>query len=206
MKQFATAAAEIVRRVVETVEDEDFGLEDVYDVEPENAWRQIDGDFGDPWEYGGDWYNPARNEVLHFGGLEEEGDDADIDPNDVPVPDQMLAKLPPEQEDWTQNKDRDNAIDRYKLARAEFLNLRKQRPFWLIHVPGPDDAVFRRYDGAVARSWGFEPGTKEYRDYMIAPPEYKIVQVGRYVGFHELGHEERMTRQQARVLLGDRNL
>lgn len=193
MKQFAAAAAEIVRRTVEAVEDEDFEVKDVSDVGQEDYWHQIAGD-ASPWVWGGSWYNPDKKEIIHFNGIDYEG--GEVDYKDIEVPAQVLAKLPPEQPDWRENKERDAIIDNYRIARAEFLNNRKQYSFWKIDADRDVlPSWLQRYDN---------PNHYEQWDQLSLPQ--KLIEIGEYIGMNEIGSEFKMNYQQAQALLGSNNV
>lgn len=195
MKQFAHVATEIVRRITEA-DDDDFDLKDVMDVGQEDYWQQIDGD-ANPWVYGGSWYNPARSTIIHFDGIEY---DKDMEPDDVPVPQQMLVKLPPEQEDWRENHGRDKTIRDYQYARAEFLNARKQRTFWEIDVRGdmlPNHWI--KYED-------HSPTGMTDEDWQRMNLPQKLIELGRYFGFDEIGGQFKLNYKEAQRMLGAKNI
>lgn len=51
------------------------------------GWEQIGGDFGDPWTYGGTWFNKELDEIIHFPGVESE--DYDVEPDSERVDSRM---------------------------------------------------------------------------------------------------------------------
>jgi hypothetical protein len=197
MKSFEQAGRRIVQHIVEAVNDEDdFDPKEVYDTEPSKDWVQIDGDWGDPWVYGGSWFNQARSEILHFDGIENKA--GEIDPEMVEVPETMLAKLPPEQPDWHDNFERDEAIEWYQRAKAEFLNARRKHVFYIIPVDMEDTKVpswLKKYDNP-----------NELEDWDEWPLPQKLIEIGEYIGMHEVGEPIKLTHLEARKYLGKPDL
>jgi hypothetical protein len=200
MKRFEIPASVLVQRIIEGIDDEeDFGDEDLKymsELDPEGTWEQIAGD-ANPWIWGGSWFNPAKNEIIHFDGIEY---DKDIEPEDVEIPATMLAKLPPEQPDWQDNIDRDRLIDHYRIARAEFLNNRKPRKFWRIPVHGDQlPPHWQRYEAQSPT--GIED---EQWQQMNLPT--KLIELGGYFGMSEIGDEFEMSYKEAQTRLGKHNI
>lgn len=201
MKRFTAAALEIVRRIVEGTQDEDFtdDVKDVMDLGQDDYWQQIDGD-ANPWLYGGSWFNPGQKRLIHFEGIEM---DKDVEPDDVEIPATMLAKLPPEQEDWRENHERDKIIRDYQYARAAFLNARKPRTFWTI----PADAD---YLGAYGHGWDkYEkhcPTGISDEDWQRLPLINKVLELGRYFGMENIGDQFKMNYKEVQALLGPKSI
>lgn len=221
MKSFQEPAAAIVRRLAEDIDDEDFGddIKDVIEIGQEDHWQQVEGD-ANPWVWGGTWYNPAENSLLHFDGIDQDGV-KEIEDTDVEVPEQIMAKIKAKVHDpyldtdeakedpaWLQRmlRHEENEIElmanRYQVARAEFLNNRLQHKFWLIHVCPPDDWILRHYTDRVKAQ--FDEETQAQFD---AWPVYlKLIEIGRYIGFNEIGHELTMSYIEAKKFLRDPRL
>lgn len=197
MKQFAPAASEIVHKLVEN--EDDFDIKDVSNVGQEDYWEQICGDWGNPWIYGGSWYNRGQERILHFDGIE---DKYKVEPDDIEVPAQVLAKLPPEQEDWRENHERESIIRKYQYARAEFLNARKEYPFWDIHVCKSDDYLLKRYEADMIKNTAEWAGTP-YTDWAVPS---KLVEIGNYIGFDEIGDKIKLSYKEAQAMLGSKNI
>jgi hypothetical protein len=201
MKSFVASATEIVRRILERIDDkEDYTshIKDVMDLGQDDYWSQIDGD-ANPWVWGGSWYNPGKNEVVHFEGTDYEG--SEIDWQDIEVPAQVLAKLPPEQKDWRENAERDKIIEQYKIARTAFLNNRKQYDFWRFHVAPAGDFLYRQYADKVAAAGGIS--LKEFEKWSLPN---RWIEIGRYIGFHEIADRFKMNYQEAQAFLGANNV
>ena len=79
---------EIVQRLLEGEED-DF-LERHVDMIADQ-YQQISGD-RDWWAYGGTFYNPVKNEIVHIDGLEGSGI-KDVEPWDVELDEQQTAAI-----------------------------------------------------------------------------------------------------------------
>lgn len=218
MKSFEKPALEMVQRIIEEIDDdEDFGddIKDVSELGQENFWYQVAGD-ANPWEWGGSWFNPAENEIIHFDGIDQDGT-KEIDSDKVEVPPQVTAKIysklhdpyldtPECQEDpahykWMKDRE-DNEIyqmtEQYKIARAEFLNNRLKHRFYRIHVVDESDYIFRQYNDKVKAQ--FDPETAERYDSW--PVAAKLIEIGQYIGFHEIGDQIEMSYQEAKALLG----
>jgi hypothetical protein len=190
MKSFVEPALEVVTHLLE--DDDDDLVKQISVQSEEGYWTQIDGDFGDPWTYGGSWYNPVKAQVLHFEGIENE---EDTDPDKVEIPATMLAKLPPENEDWRENHERDKIIQNYQIARAEFLDNRKKRDFYLMDVPAEVPPWLRHYEEMVRKALG------EDADYDNWPVANKLVEIGRYSDFNLFSFPTRMDKLEAEKFL-----
>lgn len=191
MKSFEPIALEILQSILED-EDHDDIVKDVAFGSEDGYWTQIGGDFGDPWLYGGDWFNPVKGEVLHFDGVENE---KEVEPDEVEIPASMLAKLPPEDEDWRENTERDRIIGNYKYARAAFLNARTERTFWLFDVEDGIPAWLQRYEEPVRKQFDEEAGFEHW------PVEQKMIEIGHYAGFREFAHSIYMNKIEAEKFL-----
>lgn len=193
MKRYAKDAQEIVARLMEddVLEDDDL-VKSVSTPSEDGYWTQIDGDYGDPWLYGGAWYNPAKQIVVYFDGVEYK---KEVDPDEVPVPDQVLNKLPPEDPDWRENRQRDKIIGDYRYARAAFLNARTRRTFYEIDVEDEIPHHLQRYVEPVSAQ--FEPGVWEE-----LPLPNKLLEIGRYVGMDNVGSSFDITKREAEKMLG----
>lgn len=195
MKKFEPAATVLVQRIFEAMDnddDDDLDPKDVYNTEPSNEWEQISGDYGDPWVYGGSWFNAAQSQVIHFNGIETEG--GEIDSDDIEVPATMLAKLPPEQPGWYDNRERDEAIEWYKIAKADFLNARKPYDFYLIPVDMEDTELpdwMKKYENP-----------NEYDGWNELSLPQKLIEIGGHIGMNEIGEPMKMSHLEAQKFLG----
>lgn len=52
------------------------------------GFEQIGGDFGNPWDYGGTWFSPQTNDLIHFPGIDD--DEKDVESSDPRI-DSMLT-------------------------------------------------------------------------------------------------------------------
>jgi hypothetical protein len=212
------AAPDILRHLLE--DEDDFDMKDVGQDDPDPSyWHQIDGDYGDPWEYGGSWFNPARSIVWHFEGLEtmEQLGIGEVDPDDIEVPPTMKAALdrqfpldyvdPDGDLDWQERQRRDNERERdrlvgqYQYARAAYLNARKEFPWYEIDVDrdGELDSWLDRKVPDVAQMCGM---TEE--DFRAMPLANQLIEMTRYFGTDEIGGKFKMSKQQAERELGFR--
>lgn len=150
-----------------------------------NKWEQIGGDFGDPWVYGGDWYNQFKHEIVHIDGLESEGI-KDKEPWDVELTPEELAAIEtqfsPEEYDNEDDRERDKeeAIDNLKMQKSDAFNLLVEIPVYrfLDEELTPDDWPDQE---AIAGQFG-----EGEWDHMSTAGKW--IEVGRYHGFHELDH------------------
>jgi hypothetical protein len=180
----------------EPYEDEEL-LRNITQNEPINAWQQIGGDFGDPWLYGGDWFNQDTDEIIHFDGIEY---DKDIEYWDIEVPQEVLNKIGPEIEDDNRhNFMRDQKIEAYKLAKATFINNHKPRYFWHTHVY-EDDQIFREYREKVANQFGRgEEGLRLFDSMTLAQ---QLAAIASYVGWGSVADRFEMNYIEAKQKLG----
>jgi hypothetical protein len=199
----------ILGHLLEDNDEDDFDMKDLAELGTEDMWIQIDGDFGDPWEYGGDWYNSVTNEVIHWDGMEmeTEGPDAPTDPDDVEVPASMTAALdrrfpldymdPDGDEEWTRRvrddneRERERLIGQYQYARAAYLDARKPHTVFIIDI-NPDGVLDHWLQGRVedaARTMGMPVA-----DFTAMPLASQMVEFGRYLGYSDLGYSERMSK------------
>lgn len=187
MNEFTIAARQLVQDLLEM--DDEIDVKDLDEPTPGGYWRQIGGDVN-AWVWGGTFFNPVTRELLHFDGIDTEG--GDVDPDDVEVPPQMLAKLPPEQEDWRENTERDRIIGNYQYAKAELLTNQKPRPFYVMsHIPMDQlPHQWRRYEHEC-------PTGLDQETWEQMPIESKIDELAGYFGWAEYGHRIDMNYYQA---------
>jgi hypothetical protein len=196
-------------KVVEALLEMDDGVDpkewlDQNSEEMLNKWEQIGGDFGDPWAYGGDWYNPFKHEILHIDGLEGEGV-KEVDAYDLEATPEEKAKLlqdfpvlvDPEDPGGGDQNERDREIEEESIlaARADKLNSEIQMTVYrfLDEDIGPDD--WPKQDEIAAQ---YDEGV-----YANMPTSAKWLEVGRYHGFHELDHyPEKFTKAKLSEYLG----
>jgi hypothetical protein len=226
MKQYEQPAKEIVAQIVEDLNDDTFDdvsePKDIYADDPD-FWTQFDGDFGNPWVWGGSWYNEAKNKIVHFEGLDNmDESEQDIEPDDVEVPEGVIARAKAkvhdpyldtdeakEDPEWhrrmvfAEEMEAEQIIEKYKLSRSEFLNARKSRTFWTIDVADAEYLIAEYEDKVLAQ---FDEETaKRYKETW--PPQAKIMEiVTHFVGLNNLASSFKMTYQEARQLLGAHNI
>src|SRR3546814_3139475 len=84
------------KRIVEAIlGDEDDPVNDFLarnQHEIGDQYRQVGGDYGDPWVHGGAFYNPASQNVVYFRGLEGEGR-KDYESSDFDLTEQETAEI-----------------------------------------------------------------------------------------------------------------
>lgn len=195
MKQFAKSAAEIVRRHL-TEEEDDFDVKDVTDHGQDDYWTQIGGD-ANPWVWGGEWYNSHLDQAVYFPGIDYDAEQ-EIDSDDVEVPAKAMVKI----NAIADENERYNVIERYKIARAEFENLRLKHTFWLIANPEHN------------LSFWLERKTNSYRNPNNLPEEVwdampavnKLLEIGHYIGIYEIGSELKMNYLEAQAMLGSNKI
>jgi len=192
MSQFTIGAQQLVRDLLE-MDDDDIDVKALDEPSPDGYWIQIGGD-ANPWIWGGTWFNPAKRQLLHFGGIDQEG--GDVDYHDVEVPPEMLAKLPPEQPDWQDNVERDRIIDNYKIAKAELMTNQMKRPFYLMgHIPMDQlPSHWRRYENEC-------PTGIDQEVWQEMPIEAKMDELASYFGWGDYGEEFKMSYYQAKKFL-----
>lgn len=91
--------------------------------------EQINGDFGDPWLYGGAWLLPTSHEIVYIHGMEGEGVE-EIQPRDVEVPERIknkiVKRLGGDPTTWSRRSDPEHdiedAIDAWQERMAGFMN------------------------------------------------------------------------------------
>ena len=215
-----TLAPHVIAHLLEDDEDLDF-TDDLKDVgfDAENSkgyWHQVDGDWGDPWEYGGSWYNKTLGTVLHFEGMESWNqfpEERDFEPDNIEVPPELAANLerrfpsdyvdPDGDLEWQQKqrnrneRERDNLIGHYQYARAAFLNSRKKHAFYEIAVEDGWSNWALPHLESIAQSYGYS-----MEEFESQPMELKLLQLGRHIGFEEIGSTVRMNKREAQELLG----
>jgi hypothetical protein len=192
-------------------ESDEFDAKELYhpDAEYQGDWVQIGGDYGDAWVYGGDWHNAHKQQVLHFDGIEH---DDEMDYRAIEIPERVMAKIKANVHDpeldtmeddehkrWLLNRE-ENEIDRiadnYRVARASFLADRQKHIFWLIDLDQKwlVDSL-KEKEAELAKQ--FEAGTWDE-----FPFEQKVLELGRYWGFQDIGEEMRMNHIEVKEMLG----
>jgi hypothetical protein len=189
-------AQALMTRVLEA-DDEDDILKDLAGpFEPYDYWEQVGGDFGDPWIYGGDWFNEHRDQLLHFYGIESE-QEREIDPDDVEIPPHLREKIrqkihdPDLDEPWAQEdlawlerqKQReedeiDEVIGHYQYARAAFLNARESYTFYMVNVSAFDEIINNQAKMAPIRQQ-FD----DLADFDSWPLHAKVIEYCGYYGW-----------------------
>ena len=191
MKPLLKSALKIVEELLEARPDT--FVKDVGQPSKNGFYKQIDGDWGDPWLYGGSWWNPIKRVMFHFEGVEN---DEETDPDSVPIPASMLAKLPLEQPDWQDNRERDRLIQQYQAARAAYLESHKKRDFWFIDVPDEIPVWLKHYRDAIKQTLGSDV------EYDLLPVAIKLLEIGKYAGLDEIGYTIKLNKLEAEKILG----
>ncbi len=195
-------------------EDDDEAKE-VYhpDADYPGDWTQVGGDYGNPWVYGGDWFNIHKKSLLHFAGIEQ---DREVDYRKIPVPEHAMAKLKARIHDpyldtdeakedpaWlkrmldSEEREIDRIVDNYRVAKAALIEDHKGRQFYLLDVPETLPSYLQSREEAVMSFVGMTP-----EQWAELPVEQKLIEFGSYMGFHEIGSELTMNKVEAQKLLG----
>lgn len=206
MRQEALALAPQITRHL--LEDDDFDMKDVGEVN-EDRWEQIGGDFGDPWTYGGSWFNESQRKIIHFEGTDSD-EEAEVDPDTIPVPLTMQRALdsrypldyvdPDGDMEWQQRQRDDNERERAKLignyqyARAAYLDSNKLHTLYEIDLDGHE--WMDRKKAEVARVHGIS-----VEEFEAMPRPNQIIDYGQYMGFHEIGTAFEASRREASRML-----
>jgi hypothetical protein len=200
-------------------DDEEFAF-DAKDMDSESApadeWRQIGGDYGDPWEYGGSWYNDARQEIWYFAGLEaeESGEYDPLAPDNIRVPPGMQAALnrrfpldyvdpdgdaaAGESQREANRREQERVIGNYQYARSAHLKLRQRRTFWSIDTSrGRLEPWMEGEVSFVANSLGMSE-----EEFLDMPLPTQLLEFAHHFGFHEVGEAFKMSQSEAREALG----
>ncbi len=203
-----------VPEILESVlREDDDDLKDVFhpDEDYPGDWVQIGGDFGDPWVYGGEWHNAHKKELLHFDGIEH---DKETDYSQIEVPPQVMAKIiarvhdpeldaleDDEHKKWLLNREEreiEQIADSYKVARADFIEARKKRRFWLVDLD-QSWLVETVNDKAPELAKQFEAGIWDE-----LPFEQKLIEFGRYSGWDDIANDFLMDHIEAQQYLRTR--
>lgn len=152
------------------------------------GFTQVGGDFGDPWAYGGVWYNYATQQIVHCPGLEGEGieDKSSWDMKLTPEEEAgLLQRFPVVRE--TPEDDDDNEWERDQ-ARDELLQQKAEAANAAVSLP-----VYRFDDDEYIGDW------EEYFPEIIAQfgakgqemwdswPRYQQwIAIAEYKGYHEM--------------------
>lgn len=172
-----------------------------------NHYEQIGGDFGDPWESGGHWFNPFKSELVVIRGLEGEGmRDYEID--DFEISNDELAQLqthfpvkidPEFPDDGDENeRSRDDAREDMLQAKADKANLEYKMPVYRFL-----DEEFRpgewQFDiDQVKQSWG----EQQYL-WDTLPREQQWLAIGDLKGWEEFDPApEQFTKAELKAYLG----
>lgn len=176
-------------------------------------WEQVGGDFGNPWEYGGEWHNPVTHKVLYFGGVESDPG-KEVDYADVKVPEHVMANIIKRYHDpatdaeedadhkkWLLNREQfkiDQVVDAYKIGRADFLNNRVKLDFWLFDASEKDYVPphLQRYVEPVRQQFDKDA------DFDNWPIWQKLLEIGRYAGFEDFAEHIQMNKLEAQAFLG----
>ena len=188
---------EIVQRLLEGEED-DF-LERHVDMIADQ-YQQISGD-RDWWAYGGTFYNPVKNEIVHIDGLEGSGI-KDVEPWDVELDEQQTAAImadypvvADENGDDENEYERDQVIDSLKCEIASRKNAEEKQ------------TVYRFTDETVhADEWyNAEDLARQFEEgqWENFPTYVKWDMIGQHHGYHELDHyPDQFTKEELEKYLG----
>lgn len=184
-----TDFAAITVAVLTEDEEDEFSVKDALDVSPmQSYFEQIDGDFGDPWLYGGSWYTPVDNQIVHFEGTEQE---QEFGEDDVEVSERVLARINQIEDE----QERETVLDRLKFEMARRMNEKRSFPVY-------------RFDADPLDSWMdankvIGPVGISRKEFDALPLANQLLEVGRYYGFHELDPSpDRYTRAELSKYLG----
>jgi hypothetical protein len=216
MKRYEDSAREIVRRVVEDGDDFSVDLKDVEDLGQDDQWYQIGGD-ANPWIWGGSWYNPERKELIHFEGIDQ-SQNREVDYQDIEVPQNVVVKVTAKVHDpyldtdeakedpkwhhdmlFREEMEMDRLFDQYKIAKADFINKRKQHTFQRVHIDEQLPYQWRRYENECPTGLPDEVWAE-----MSVPN--KIDELCQYFGWGDYSSAFDMNEKEAQALLGSHNI
>jgi hypothetical protein len=215
MKQYEDSAGEIVKRIVESDDDMDFD-KDILDMGQDDTWHQISGD-ANPWVWGGTWYNEQRKEIIHFEGIDQ-SENREVDYRDIEVPEAVVAKVKAKVHDpyldtdeakedpawlkrmlFSEEMEMDRLFDQYKIAKADFINKRKQHTFQRVHVDEQLPYHWRRYENKCPTGLADET----WEQMSMAN---KVDELCQYFGWREYSSSFELNQKEAEALLGPHNI
>lgn len=183
-----SVAKRIVDRLLEN--DADEFIERNWDNLDEFPWKQIGGDFGDAWTYGGDWYHQPSRMIVHIAGLEGEGI-KDVESWDIKLSPEELAAIEAQFPRANDDPDivndnennRDEAIENLKCEKAEARNKAVEMPVYRFLDEPLDDWVTDKIPSIVDSMFN---GDMDLWNEL--PDAQKWLAVGQHLGFEELDH------------------
>lgn len=154
------------------------------------GFEQIGGDFGDPWSYGGTWFDPQSGTIVHFDGLDsgETGNDVDADDKKI---DSTLTQADYQNITKDLQAERDEAWEdtesTIREAHAEVFNANRQFPVYrtvveedaTIESDWADDIV------SVKDQWG----DKGEEIWAGMSPANKMAELAGYKGWYEFDYD-----------------
>jgi hypothetical protein len=168
------------------------------------GWEQIGGDFGDPWEYGGTWYSKQSDNIIHFPGVESEGE---IESKSPKVDRVMGAADYRKIVDAVNLDDFDaweNIEDEIRTNKAEQLTAAVRHTYYRCYVDDSD---------TIDKDWAREIAEVKSEcemsdeDWAKLPASSKEEAIANRIGWEEFDHQpERITRAALAVLLGIEDL
>ena len=202
----------VVRRILEDDDEDTIAgiMGDEY-MPPEGAvspWKKIGGD-EHAWDYGGTWYNAEDQVLWHFDGLDAlqyDESNKDVDPDDVPIPGSITAKLdaqyPLDYEDpdgdyYTQEtraenaRERDKIIGNYQYERARQINFTAQRTWNELDVV-PLNGLEMAKLASVARHTG-----EDLDELKAKPPEIQWLRLAEDEGWDNFSNRFTMSKKEA---------
>ena len=166
------------------------------------GYVQIGGDFGDPWDSGGTWYNEATGTIIHhdeltekeWAGVDEE--DPRVDPMLTPKNYWDIAKaLTAEKEcAW------EGVESEIRTAHAEVVKAGLKFTYYVTCVE-PDEVIERDWAKHIASiKAGLDNGEELWSG--MTPAE-KIEALATHLGWHEFDYDaNRATKAELSVILG----
>lgn len=165
------------------------------------GWIQIGGDFGDAWSYGGTWFNPQSNDMIHFPGLDYEA--KEIEADDKRVDSKLtrdnykfiVAQLHLDDTDkW------ESAEDEIRSEYASQLNDERRFQYFRTSV---------ETDEWIEKDWASEIEAIKQEleisdeDWAKTEPQHKESAIADRIGWHEFDHyPENISRKELSELLG----
>jgi hypothetical protein len=172
-----------------------------------NHYEQIGGDFGNPWESGGQWFNPFKSELVVIKGLEGEGmRDYEID--DFEISDEELAalqaeypvKIDPEFPEYGDENERyrDEARDNILQAKADQANRDYKMSVYRFLDEEFHPGEWENDIDQVKQNWG-----EQQHIWDTLPREQQWLALGDVKGWEEFDPApEQFTRAELKAYLG----
>jgi hypothetical protein len=171
-------------------------------VVSDQGYEQVGGDFGDPWTYGGTWYKAEDGCIVHFDGLEGQGEE-DIEGTDKGIDDklqevhykQIAAALSLDHLDrW------ENVEDEIRDGIAERLN--ENRAFQVYRTCDESPETIESDWSSIIPHVKSSTGMSD-EDWASMPTYAKLEAIADYSGWLEMDHQpDRYTKAELSVYLG----